>query len=265
VLTADRLAPGQTRSGEVTITNIGGDTGTFSLAADSAGASPLLSDVLELSVLDVSDAAPVTVFAGTVAAFDAVDLGRLDAGQARRYRFSVTYPSGRPAGLDNPLQGTSTTIALVWRAVGIDAGSAGGSTAAVPAAPVQPGPTRANTTRAQGGSATAGPTPLRLRLTRHTGAVREGALRTRLSATVPARAVLSGTITVRGRVTRLRTTRVRVAPTRRELRVIIPRAVRARGAGRRAIFKLTLTAAAGGQKATVRRTLPAILPRHFRG
>ena len=33
VLTADRLAPGQTRSGEVTITNVGGDAGTFSLAA----------------------------------------------------------------------------------------------------------------------------------------------------------------------------------------------------------------------------------------
>ena len=218
-----------------------------------------------MSVLDVSDALPTTVFAGTVAAFDAVDLGRLDAGRARRYRFSVTYPSGRPAALDNPLQGTSTTIALVWRAVGVDTGSAGGPTAGVPTASAQPGTNGSRPTRAQGGSTTAGDMPLKLRLTRHKGAVRDGALRTRLSATVPASAVLSGTITVRGRVTRVRTTRVRLAPARREVRVIIPRAVRTRGAGRRAIFKLKLTATTGAHKATVRRTLPAMLPRHFRG
>ncbi len=269
VLTAARLAPGQTQSGEVTITNVGGDAGVFSLAAEGAGANSLLSEVLDLSVLDVSAAAPVTVFAGTVAALDAVDLGRLDAGDERRYRISVTYPSGRPAALDNPLQGTSTTISLAWRAAGIDTGSSGDTTIEIPGPSSRPGTTGAGTTRLQGGSATAGPaaraTPLKLRLTRHKGAVRDGALRARLSATLPAQAVLSGTVTVRGRVTKLRATRVRVAPARREVRVVIPPAVRARGAGRRAIFRLTLNGTAGAQRATVRRTLPVMLPRHFRG
>ena len=261
VLTAAGLAPGETRTGDVTITNAGTGAGTFELAAEGAETSPALSEVLELKVLELGDAGPVAVFTGPVARFDAIELGRLEAGGARRYRFSVTYPTGRPAALDNPLQGASTTIALVWRAAGVDTGSAGEAQVPIPAD--APG---ARTVPAPGRSAGASPStrtlPLKLRLTRHRGAVRDGVLRARVSASIPARARLSGTITVRGRVTRLRPQSVRVAPARHEIHVRIPRAVRTRGAGRRAVIKLTLSAATAGQKATVRRTLPVTLPRH---
>jgi hypothetical protein len=265
VLTAAGLAPGRTQTGEVTITNSGGPADAFSLIATGAGSNPQLSEVLEMSVIDVTGPAPASVYSGTVAALDAVDLGGLSAGAARRYRFEVTYPSGRPAALDNPLQGATTSISVLWRAVGVDTGTAGGTPAPALTAPATSDPSAGARHR----PATASPTrhlpALKIRLTRHKGAIRDGALRARLSASIPARATLSGTITVRGRVTKLRTTRVRLAPNRREIRVIIPRSVRIRGAGKRAVFKLTLKASAGSQHVTVRRTLPTMLPRHYRG
>ena len=73
VLHADALAPGETTTGEVTIRNAGDAPGAFTLSPSAAldtGAPPAgpLSAVLDLTVTDVSGAAPATVFAGKLAA-----------------------------------------------------------------------------------------------------------------------------------------------------------------------------------------------------
>ena len=73
VLHADALAPGETTTGEVTIRNAGDAAGAFTLSPSAAldtGAPPAgpLSAVLDLTVTDVSDATPATVFAGKLAA-----------------------------------------------------------------------------------------------------------------------------------------------------------------------------------------------------
>jgi hypothetical protein len=260
VLSAGDLAPGEIRAGEVTIGNAGGSAGEFTLTSGAAG-SPLLAEVLHIRVLDVTGAEPKTLFSGALAALGRVRLGRFSPGTRRRYRFELAFPTGRSAELDDPLQGASTAVTFTWGAVASDEHS---GTVPLPAdsapspgsAPADPGPE----------AAPAGVVPdsavLRLRLTRAPGPIRGGALVTRLSSTMPARVLLTGTITVGGRRMPLRTMRVRLANTRTVVRVPFPRLALARGAGRQATLRLSLTADAGSRRATMRRTLRVTLPRH---
>src|SRR4029078_5259468 len=95
-------APGETKTGEVTIRNAGDTAGavTLSTARASDAGAPAgrpLSGLLDLSVLDVSDTTPVTVFSGKLGALSRVALGTFAPGAAHRYRFALTYPGKRPA------------------------------------------------------------------------------------------------------------------------------------------------------------------------
>jgi 3-phenylpropionate/trans-cinnamate dioxygenase ferredoxin component len=116
VLVAQGLVPGVTRTGEVTVTNVGDSAGAFALSAgDLVDSVAPLSDVLALAVDEVTPGgAAAPVFSGRLDALSGVALGTLGQGEARRYRFAVSFPSGRPDAVDNAYQGASTAVTFVW-------------------------------------------------------------------------------------------------------------------------------------------------------
>jgi hypothetical protein len=81
-----------------------------------------------------------------------------------------------------------------------------------------------------------------------------------MTSTAPSRARVTGTVTVGKRRLKLRPISVALTAKRKTVRVMLPKAAVARGAKRRLTVRLTITATAGGQKATVRRTLRVTAP-----
>lgn len=133
VLTADKLKPGQSSEGTLTISNTGNVPGTFSLTrstvADTVGAnSGKLSDVLQLKVEDVTvPTSPVTLFGGSpskllkdapTSSASAIAMGTIANGSSKTYKFTVTFPDGgTPASDttgDNAYKGSSASVDLAW-------------------------------------------------------------------------------------------------------------------------------------------------------
>jgi hypothetical protein len=118
VLVAQGLRPGDSRSGEVTVVNAGDTSGALTLSqsdrVDSPTAAGPLSGVLDLTVVDLT--AGRTVFAGKLAALQAVGLGTFAQGDSHRYRFVVSFPAGGAPALDNAFQVATTTVSYVWSA-----------------------------------------------------------------------------------------------------------------------------------------------------
>jgi spore coat-associated protein N len=127
VLTATGMVPGTSTNGTVTIINSGNLAGTFTLSkaglTDTPGANGgQLSAVLDLSIQDVTSAAsPVSVYSGKVGAMGAQSLGKFAAGEARTYRFTVTFPDGgtpaSPTTGDNAYKGSAMNVDYQWDAV----------------------------------------------------------------------------------------------------------------------------------------------------
>jgi spore coat-associated protein N len=127
VLTTAAMVPGSSANGTVVIKNTGDVAGTFSLSktglTDTPGANGgQLSGVLDLKVEDVTNgASPVTVYSGKVGAMGAQTLGKFTAGEARTYKFTVTFPDGgTPASAttgDNAYKGSSMSVGYQWDAV----------------------------------------------------------------------------------------------------------------------------------------------------
>lgn len=127
VLTAGNMVPGASTDGTVTITNSGNAVGTFNLSkanlTDVPGANGgQLSAALDLSIQDVTDASsPVSVYSGKVGAMGAQSLGKFAAGEARTYKFAVTFPDGgTPASSttgDNAYKGSAMSVGFQWDAV----------------------------------------------------------------------------------------------------------------------------------------------------
>ena len=125
ILSVDKLIPGgPAKSGNVTITNDGDVKGLFTLAkaniVDSDTANPL-SEKLTLLVEDVSDAAPVEIYEGTIADMAEQNMGPILAGQSREYRFSVSFPEGGPPPSattgDNAYKGDKVEVDYHWESV----------------------------------------------------------------------------------------------------------------------------------------------------
>ena len=126
VLTAANLVPGTSTNGTVTITNSGNVDGTFTLSKSNLTDTPgvnggQLSGVLDLSIQDVTNpVSPVAVYSGKVGAMGAQSLGELAAGEARTYRFIVTFPEGgTPASAttgDNAYKGSAMSVGYQWDA-----------------------------------------------------------------------------------------------------------------------------------------------------
>jgi len=125
VLTATKMVPGSSTNGTVTITNSGDVAGTFTLSKTSLTDTPganggQLSGVLDLKVEDVTKASPVAVYSGKVGAMGAQSLGSFAAGEARTYKFTITFPDGGvPASAttgDNAYKGSSMSVGYQWDA-----------------------------------------------------------------------------------------------------------------------------------------------------
>lgn len=173
ILNASGMRPGSRVTGDVTIANTGDLAGAFRLARPGIAEQPgagggTLSTRLVLQVVDVSDAAtPLTVWAGGLGAFTAVDLGTFAPGQARTYRFTATFPEGGPA--DNAWAGASSTVRFDWTSTADEPAAPAapqGPGAAPPAAPASSGsPTRTASATVPGAI---------VRLTLPSGCVRRG-------------------------------------------------------------------------------------------
>ena len=114
IVTGSNLKPGDSRSGEVTITNTGSLAGTFKLmeanAANSFGAGDMT-----VMIEDVSGAKPVSVYSGEIGKVPAagIGLGSFAAGEARTYRFTATFAKEAP----NSDQGKAARADYEWDAV----------------------------------------------------------------------------------------------------------------------------------------------------
>ena len=143
VLDARNMGPGDSAVGEVTVTNVGDQGGDMALGtsdlADSTARGGVLSQILQLSVLDVTPGRqPAVVFTGRIADLHAALLGDFEQGDAHRYRFTVTYPTGLAPALDDSLQGASTRVNFLWTATGNGKGGTGNGN--VDVTPVDPNP-----------------------------------------------------------------------------------------------------------------------------
>ena len=121
ILTADKMVPGDSENGSVTIENTGDVSGAFSLtgeitadqAGPQAGAAPL-SQALQLRITEGATSVyngPYDDFPGQAP----VDLGSWGGGDSHTYDFTVTFPEGGQS--DNQFQGGSTTMKFTWDAV----------------------------------------------------------------------------------------------------------------------------------------------------
>jgi hypothetical protein len=240
VLVAAGLKPGDSRMGEITVTNAGDGAGAFVLSAadrvDTPTAAGPLSAVLDLTVSDLTTGR--TVYAGKMAGLGQVALGNLAQGEAHRFHFVVAFPGGRSPAQDNPFQLASTTVSYVWSA---------GPPIATPGATVAPP------------ASTLGTRP-RTFTARLSAAVRQRAKDGRLRVTLVCEAACRATVTAsatKGAKARLRTTRRTLRKAgRATLRLKLPARVRAaRAKGRRVTVTVRLRATIAGRTVTARKSV----------
>lgn len=122
LLHGERLLPGDSVTGMITLTNLGDKPGTLTLTIDDVLDTPgafggRLSSVMRLRLEDLTSGhAPVeTALSRTTP----LELGTVPGGQSRTYRVTAMFPdSGRPPGPalgDNLLKGSRVEMALRWQ------------------------------------------------------------------------------------------------------------------------------------------------------
>jgi hypothetical protein len=250
LLVAQNLAPGDARSGEVTVTNAGDASGAFALSTrELTDAGGPLSGVLELAVDDVT--AGRGVYSGALSGLGTVALGMLEQGEAHRYRFTVSFPGGRPDSVDNAYQGASTAVTFVWNTTAV---ATSGSGPSGPSAATSPAPVTAAGTGRIPHSAIGG-------AYRQRGA--HGRVTTWVSCEATCRIALGGTAAFDKRKLRLRTVRASLrASGRVHMRVELPRAAReAVSRGRQVTVRLRAKATMGSRVVVTRRTILVARPR----
>jgi hypothetical protein len=251
------LQPGTARIAQLTIANTGTTRGvvTFSPAGLTdlpAGSAEPLSRVLEVVMQDATNRfAPVTLWTGVLADLGPVVLGTFDPGQARTYRFTVRYPTGRPNAADDAQQGASTSVVFNWDGSFEDAPPAARAGGPAPAAPVAarsaappPPPAPAATPRPA-----APPRPAaRLRVTWLSGREQRRGVRVRVTCPAACAGTLHGTVRIGRSAARVRARRIaqRAGTTRTWVLRLAPapaaRAARAYRTGGRATAVVTLRA-----------------------
>lgn len=125
VLEAGNIAPGDSRSATVTITNRDGSPASFSLTKYGLRERPgrgggKLSDRLELRVEEVTHQPfPANLYSGALDSMPSQALGTFKPGESRTYRFTVTFSdhrTSRPPNLaDNAYMGGSLSLGFHWR------------------------------------------------------------------------------------------------------------------------------------------------------
>lgn len=125
VLEARNIAPGESRSATVTITNRDGEPATFSLTKyglreQFGRGGGRLSERLELRLEEVTDQpSPTTLYSGALGSMSRQTLGKYMPGESRTYRFTVTFTDRRAALgaalADNAYMGGSLSLGFHWR------------------------------------------------------------------------------------------------------------------------------------------------------
>ena len=110
IVDGEGMLPGDTRSGEQTVTNTG-HRGLLVLEAQDLR-NTKLTRVLELRVLQDEGSTPVEVYDGPLLDMRPLELGPMERDEARHYTFKVSWPSRD----DSPgLSETSASFTFDWR------------------------------------------------------------------------------------------------------------------------------------------------------
>lgn len=241
VLVAQGMGPGESRSGEVTVTNAGDASGAFVLTATGlADTAARLSNVLTLVVQDVTPGrTPTQLFAGSPAELGRVSVGTLEQNEARRFRFRVSVAPG--AG--NEYQGASTAVTFAWT-------TSGAATTPTPTpAPAVTPPAKVPA------KVTTPPTATLTTSARQTGA--KGSVAATIACQARCQVVLSGSALDGEKSLALRTVRRTLASTAPlRLRIALPERARDALAANRALaVRLRLKATIGTRVVIARRTI----------
>jgi len=121
ILTADKMKPGDTKSGSITLTNDGDIPGDFSFAKTMSDnvlgtGNGDFRTKLDLTITEGA----TTIWIGKIGAVipaAAMDLGTWDPGDSHTYVFKVDFPDGGSGGADNAYKQASITAAFDWTAV----------------------------------------------------------------------------------------------------------------------------------------------------
>jgi hypothetical protein len=162
IFTASDVAPGETTTGDVILTNMASAARSLQLVGltpvDTPGSGGgELSEHLELTIERVSPPAAAPLFSGKLRDLPAaVALADLPANGIVRYRFTVTLPEHGPA-VDDAYAGSSMTVSYRWQAGAVgtsdpgtpgedDPGSGGDGTVTTP---VDPAPAQKDESKPQ--------------------------------------------------------------------------------------------------------------------
>lgn len=241
ILTTQDLAPGRARMGEITVTNVGDESGDFSLGATGlVDAGAPLSGQLDLYVEDVtSSASPSAVYAGKLAGLSSVDLGAIAQGAAHRYRFTVSLPSTA----DDTFQGATSAVTFMWTATGADIATppAPAKTAEAPVAKVA-------------GKVVHPSASLNVRARQR---AKNGLVAATVTCQTACRVTLSATATVGGEKLKLKSARQTLRKAgRARMKIRLPAKARLALAAKRPVtVRLTMKATVGSRVVTVKRTV----------
>ncbi len=259
ILTAQGLAPGRARVGEITVSNVGDESGEFSVAATGlADVGAPLSSQLDLYVEDVTHgASPRTVYAGKLSGISSVDLGAIAQGSARDYRFTISLP----AGVDDSFQGATSTVTFLWTATGADivtppaGGTDGGSgTAGGTAATPAPAKTAEAPVAKVAGKVVHPRASLNVRASQK---AKNGLVAATVTCQAACRVTLSATATVGGEKLKLKSARQTLRKAgRARMKMRLPAKARLALAAKRPVtVRLTMKATVDSRVVTVRRTV----------
>jgi hypothetical protein len=265
ILRTSDLAPGRSRSGEITVTNIGDQSGDFSLGTLGLGdVGAPLSSQLDLAVEDVSPGrAPATVYAGKLSGLSTVGLGSMAQGETHRYRFTVSLPSS----VDDSFQGATSAVTFLWTATGADipttppSGGTGGGGAGTGSGTGTGGGAGAPATTAEAppvakvaGKLVRPNATLNVRTRQKS---KNGLVAATVTCQAACRVTLSGTATVARKSLKLKPSRTTLRKAgRARMKVRLPAQARLALAGKRPVtVRLTMKATVGSRVVTVKRTV----------
>ncbi len=111
VVDGDGMVPGDTRSGDQTVTNTG-HRAVLALEALGLDTGSPLAGVLNVRVRQVLPAGPGAAYDGPLAGLGRVELGTLANGESRTYTITVEWPERE----DDPgLEGERTSLEFDWQ------------------------------------------------------------------------------------------------------------------------------------------------------
>ncbi len=250
ILAAHDLAPGDVRTGEITVTNVGDVAGDFALGSTGALGAPLAQE-LDLLVFDLT--AGRAVYSGSLASLTSVGLGSMAQGESHRYRFTVSLPWG----VDDSFQGAASAVTFTWSATAPDVAP---PTTTAPGTPSGPA-------RAPVGTAESPPKATTAGATVHLGATlsvrsRQHAKDGKVAATITCQAGCHVTLSATAKVAGAKQTKVKAAKRtlrkagRARMRLALPAQARlALEDGRTVVVRLKLKAVFPTRTVTSSRTV----------